>query len=60
MTKRVEFDVARAILEVSQSVAEGYRDAESAECAIAASNTGFFILQELGFTFDEIRRMLHD
>lgn len=55
-------------METSQACSEGYkrgitsfsteaeRDA-NAKCSIAASNTGWFILQSLGFSTDEIRAL---
>ena len=56
------------ILDAAQAHAEGYRRAisqfntarengESERCAIAASNTGWFILQALGFSSDYIKRL---
>lgn len=57
-------EVGRKVMETSQAVSEGYKrnvtsastDAEKEEnekCAIAASNTGWFILDALGFSNDE-------
>lgn len=59
-------DVARAVVGVTQSLADGHRNGitqfstnetrETAEaCAIAVSNAGVFILQQLGFSTDEIK-----
>lgn len=58
-------DYARKILEVSEQFAEGYRrgitafstDADkdvSEKCAVAASNTGYFICAALGYSHEEI------
>lgn len=59
--------LGRKIMEVSQMCSEGYTNAISEQfqtpaeqeanrkCAIAASNTGVFILGALGFDSDEIR-----
>lgn len=58
--------LGRDVMEVSQVMADGYTRAISdlqsqaeqeanSKCAIAASNTGYFILQRLGFSIDEIR-----
>lgn len=59
--------LAIKIVEVSKSMADGYRrnisqfstvaeNDVSEKCACAASNTGFFILQALGFSNDDIKR----
>lgn len=61
-------EVGRKVMETSQGVCDGYKrtitsfstDAErdtNEKCAAAASNTGYFILQALGFTKDEIRAL---
>jgi replicative DNA helicase len=59
-------EIGRKVMEVSQICSEGYTNAISQQfqteaeqeanrkCAIAASNTGYFILQSLGFDKDEI------
>lgn len=59
--------VGRKVMEVSQLCADGYTRAISEQfqteaereanrkCAIAASNTGHFILEALGFSKEEIR-----
>lgn len=63
-----EQEIKERIAEVSQVVAAGYRSNISEcrdeagnemnkQCAIAASNTGFFILQSLGMSQDEIRAL---
>lgn len=60
--------IAQKILETAISVSDGYRrnistwntDAEndtSEKCARAASNTGFFILESLGYSSEQIREM---
>lgn len=61
--------IGRKIMEVSQVCSEGYTNAISEQfqtpaeqdanrkCANAASNTGYFILQALGFDKDEIRTL---
>lgn len=61
-------EIGRKVMETSQACSEGYkrgitsfsteaeRDA-NAKCSIAASNTGWFILQSLGFSTDEIRAL---
>jgi hypothetical protein len=53
-------DVAQKVVDVSQMVAEGYRRAEGGNdaCATAASNTGVWILEALGFNMQEIRAMV--
>lgn len=59
-------EVGRKVMETSQACSEGYTRAisnfqsaaeneASSKCAIAASNTGYFILQSLGFSNEEIR-----
>lgn len=60
-------EIGRKVMEVSQVCAEGYTRAisevfqteaqreASSQCAIAASNIGYFILQSLGFSKEEIR-----
>jgi hypothetical protein len=59
-------ELGRKIIEVSQICAEGYGNAISQfqtpdeqeanrKCAIAASNTGYFILEALGFDKEEIQ-----
>jgi hypothetical protein len=60
------YEIGHKVMEVSQACSEGYTRAISEQfqspaeqdanrkCAIAASNTGYFILQALGFTKDEI------
>lgn len=62
-------EVGRKVMETSQAVAEGYTRAISEQfqtepeqdanrkCSIAASNTGYFILQALGFTKPEIQAL---
>lgn len=61
-------EVARMVVTVSRNHADGYkrnisefnteRENEIAEkCSIAASNTGFFLLQALGFSGDEIKAL---
>lgn len=59
--------LGRKIMEVSQICSEGYinaisehfmtpaEQAANAKCAVAASNTGYFILEALGFDKDEIQ-----
>jgi hypothetical protein len=60
--------LGRRIYEVSTACAEGYRrnitgfttDQQnhiSEQCAAAASNVGYFLLQSLGYSNDEIRDM---
>lgn len=54
-------EIVRLILETSQAAAEGYRQNHCEHCqdgATAASNTGSFILNSLGFSYDEIRAMV--
>lgn len=59
--------LAQKVVEVSKSCADGYRrnisqfntaneNTTAERCACAASNTGFFILQALGYSSDDIRR----
>jgi hypothetical protein len=59
-------ELGRKIVEVSQNHADGYRRAigqyrteqendVSEKCACAASNTGFFLLQALGYSNEEIK-----
>jgi hypothetical protein len=61
-------ELGRKVMEASQACAEGYKrgitsfstDAEkdvNEKCAIAASNTGWFILQSLGFSNEEKRAL---
>lgn len=63
--------VGRKVLETSRVIAQGYRDplppvaadfdpVKAEACAIAANNTGYFILQTLGFSHDEIRALTAD
>ena len=60
-------ELGRKIFEVSQACSDGYRrgitslstDAEkdmNEKCACAASNTGFFLLQALGYTKEDMDR----
>lgn len=60
--------VCRMIYETSQACADGYRrnisdintdeqNRTAEQCAIAASNTGYFTLHSLGFSPEEIRGM---
>lgn len=62
------WELGLKILETAQSCAEGYRrsmsqfntaseNSESEKCAIAAANTGWFILESLGFSADYIKRL---
>lgn len=62
-------EVGRKVVETSQACSDGYRraitsfstDAEkdvNEKCAIAASNTGWFILDALGFSDDEKRALV--
>lgn len=59
--------MARKIAEVSRDHANGYMraltsfstEAErdvAAKCAVAASNTGYFLMQSLGYSNEEIRQ----
>lgn len=59
-------DIAKTVIEVTQVMADGYRNGvtkfstpeqhrEAEVCAIAVSNAGVFILQEFGFSRDEIK-----
>lgn len=62
-------EIGQKIMETSQVLSEGYTSAisehfsteaereASSKCAIAASNTGYFILQALGFSTEEIRAL---
>lgn len=62
-------EAARMILSVSQACADGYKrnisqsntehENDVAEkCAIAASNTGRFLLQALGYSSEEIKSIV--
>jgi hypothetical protein len=57
-------EIIRKIVEVSLVVADGYRsegmDECDEHCAIAANNTGVFILQALGLTEREISALYND
>lgn len=61
-------ELARKIVEVSESCREGYRrnisqfntahENETAErCACAASNTGWFLLKALGYSDEEMKAL---
>jgi Holliday junction resolvasome RuvABC DNA-binding subunit len=61
--------VAKIVMNTSMTMAEGYRasttsfstDAQkdkSQACAVAAHNAGIFVLQELGFSKDEIKALV--
>jgi hypothetical protein len=50
--------IGQKVVEVSQMVAEGYRNSGNEECATAASNTGVWILEAIGFDMKEIREMV--
>lgn len=61
-------ELGRKIMETSQTMASGYERAISEfqadtdndanrKCAVAASNTGWFILQALGFSTEEIKAL---
>ena len=64
-------DIGRKVVEASQACADGYRrnisqfntaaenDTEE-KCSIAASNTGWFILQALGLTNEEKRELVDE
>ena len=60
--------VGEVVLETALMLAQGYRDAvttfddearreTSARCAVAAHNTGWFILKALGFSKEEIEKL---
>lgn len=62
-------EIGRKIMETSQACCEGYRrnisqfntaaENEAAEkCAIAASNTGWFILDAMGFSNEEKQALM--
>lgn len=61
-------EIGRKVMEISQACSEGYKraitsfstDAEKdagEKCSIAASNTGWFILDSLGFSNEEKRAL---
>lgn len=62
-------EIGRKVMETSQTMAEGYTRAISEhfmteaqktaghQCAVAASNTGYFILRTLGFEPEEIKAL---
>lgn len=63
--------LAQKVVEVAKSCADGYRrnisqfntsneNTTAERCACAASNTGFFILQALGYSSDDIQRLARD
>jgi hypothetical protein len=63
-------EVGRKIIETSQEVSAGYRrniqdgafssNEKHDACAIAASNTGYWILQSLGFDQSEIAELIEN
>jgi hypothetical protein len=68
MTPGERADLAIKIVEVMTACRDGYRDnirpsksdqdnEIAKQCAIAASNTGYFILKALGYTSEEIRAL---
>lgn len=61
-------EIGKKVMETSQGMASGYvrsisqfqTDAENEanrKCAVAASNTGWFILKSLGFSTEEIEAL---